>query len=140
MMSAFIGLICGCSRHDLDKKTAAQIITAFYVDAAPEPLLSEGLVKAGRGIVPYLCVEISNKNMPKRGYAILALGEIGDTRAIQTLKDILENETEPMDVRSDALRAIWHIDRLIGDNCAKILAGKSREVDRIIKLLQEDKI
>jgi HEAT repeat protein len=133
----FLLLVSGCFRAEIDQKEAQKILNDFYDDNVPEPILDRHLLSAGKAIVPYLLIEIQKRDMPKRGYAILALGKIGDRRALPVLIRILEDRSEIVYFRDDALRAIWHIDRKLGWEYAKKYAGENKEFDRTLELLKE---
>jgi HEAT repeat protein len=133
-------LLLGCFKSKIGEKEAKVIIQEFYADNVPEPIIDRHLLTAGKAIVPYLIVEIQNKDMPKRGYGILALGKIGDRKAVPVLIKIIEDHSELVYFRIDALRAIWHIDRKLGETYAAKFEGENREFDRTIQLLKEEKI
>jgi len=125
----------------MSSEEAQKVLNAFYADKVPEPILDRHLVNAGKAIVPYLLVEIKKKDMPKRGYAILALGKIKDKQALPALVQILNDQYESVQFRGDALRAIWHIDRKLGEESAEKLAGQyPADIDDLIQLLREGKI
>lgn len=130
----------GCSKTEIDEKEAQEVLHEFYTNKEPEPIVDQPLLSAGKAIVPYLMIEIQKKDMTMRGYAILALGKIGDRRALPVLMKILEDRSELVYFRSDALRAIWHIDRKLGEEYANKYTGESREIDRTIELLRAGKI
>jgi hypothetical protein len=124
----------------LTERKAQQILHEFYTEIVPEPLIGRQLSGAGKRMVPFLLPEIEKKDMPRRGYAILALGDIGDRRALPTLVTIFEDKSEFNDIRDAALRAIWHIDKRVGEELAKKHLGEDRYIDRTIELLRESKI
>jgi hypothetical protein len=98
------------------------------------------LVEPGEAIVPHLIIEIQKKDMKKKGYAILALGKIKDKRALPVLIEILDDRSESIYIRDDALRAIWHIDRRLGEQYVTKFSGQSPDMDRTIVLLREGRI
>jgi len=124
----------------MDKKEAQKVLNSFYTDKVPESINDRHLLRAGKAIVPYLVEEIQKKDMPKRRYAIGALGKIGDRRALPVLVKILGDRSELEYFRSDALRAIWHIDKKQGEELAKKYAGESIDIDTASQLLREGKI
>jgi HEAT repeat protein len=130
----------GCEKSTMTEIEAQKVLHDFYTFGEPEPYAATPLVKAGRAIVPYLVVEIQNKKMPKRRYAISALEKLGDRRALPVLTEILEDENEEFYVRGDALRAIWHIDKKIAEELSIKYAGKVKDLDRTIQLLRAGKI
>jgi len=126
-----------CARKTMNPEEARQVLNDFYADDVPEAFLDRHLVSAGRAIVPYIIVEIKNRSMPRRRYAIGALEKIGDRRALPVLITILNDSTELMYFREDALRAIWHIDRELGEEYAREYSGRNTEMDRAIELLRK---
>ena len=68
------------------------------------------LILGGRKVVAPLIMEIEKKDMARRRYAILALGNIGDAAAIEPLQQIVLDSAEVEFVRCDALMAIALID------------------------------
>lgn len=69
------------------------------------------LILAGSDVIPLLERDLLDPNMPRRRYAIGAVGNIGDESALPTLRKILENRSELDYIRCDALEAIAMIDR-----------------------------
>lgn len=124
----------------LSEEEAHEVLDYFYTDHAPEPLTERYLLRAGKAIVPYLLFEIKKKGMPKRLYAIGALGEIGDRRALPVLIEILEDRSEMMNFRTDVLEAIWRIDRKIAEEYAAKYVGESKDIERVLALLRDGKI
>jgi hypothetical protein len=132
--------ISGCLQTTMDEEEARKVLNEFYMLNEPEPLNDLPLLKAGKAIVPYLSLEIQKKDIPKRRYAIGALGKIGDKRALPSLLKIFEDRTEIWYFRSDAIEAIWHIDKNVGEEYASKHTGESKEIDRTIQLLRQGKI
>lgn len=130
----------GCGEAVMDEKQALRVLSEFYEDNVPEPVMDRRLLSAGKGIVPYVIKEIQRKDMPKRRYAISALGKIGDRLALPALVKILEDKSEADLFRGDALTAIWRLDRNLGEQLAKKYSGESPYIDRVIQLLAEGKI
>ena len=71
-----------------------------------EDQLMDPLVLAGPGVIPHVVRGVRDRNMPRRGYAILFLGMVEATEALPVLRSILDDDTEKDIVRGDALRAI----------------------------------
>ncbi len=128
-----------CS-NKMSPEEAQKVLNAFYTDNVPEEINDRHLVDAGKAIVPYLLVEIKKKDMPKRRYAIGALEKIKDKRALPILIEILQDHSEIFYFRDDALRAVWHIDKKLGEEFAKKLTGQYPSIDRTVQLLREGKI
>ena len=84
-----ISLLAGCGKPRLNENDAQKFLNYFYNDKVPEEITDRHLLTAGRGIVPYLIDEVQKRDMPKRGYAIGALGKLGDRRALPVLIKIL---------------------------------------------------
>ena len=72
--------------------------------------------------------------MPKRDYAILALGKIKDRRALPVLIQMIEKDTTVN--KGAVLVAIWHIDKKKGEEISSNLRGKDAYLDRTIELLK----
>jgi hypothetical protein len=138
LLGILVLFLSACTQTVRNEKEAQEILNKFYTDNVPEPINDRYLVNAGKSIVPYLLTEIQKENMPKRGYAILALGKIKDKRALPVLVQMIEKDTT-VD-KGDVLRAIWHIDRKEGEKISSSLSGKGVRLDRIIELLREGKI
>ncbi|HZP92847.1 MAG TPA: hypothetical protein VFB20_08200 [Burkholderiales bacterium] len=96
-------------------------IAEFFASNAAEDQLMDPLILGGRGVVAQLIKEVVKKDMPRRRYAILALGNIGDPAAIETLNLIALDPSEVEYVRCDALTSI----ALIDENRAKTLAERA---------------
>ena len=130
----------GCSKSTMSEKEAQKVLNSFYTDKVPESINDRHLLRAGKGIVPYLVEEIQKRDMPKRRYAIGALGKIADRRALPVLVKILEDRSELEYFRGDTLEAIWRIDKKMGGELAKKYSGESIYIDTVIQLLREGKI
>lgn len=133
-------LIYTFSEKAMTPDKAQRVLKDFYADNVPEVLNRRHLISAGKAIVPYLIVEIEKKDMPKRRYAIGALEEIKDKRALPVLIRILGDRSEIGYFREDALRAIWHIDKKLGEEYALKFAGQNPDMDRTIELLRGGQI
>jgi hypothetical protein len=133
-------VLTSCYRKPMDQREAQQVLNEFYTNREPESEMDYPLLRAGKAIVPYLTLEVSKRDMPRREYAILALGKIGDRRALTTLINILEDRLESLGARDAALRAIWHIDRGVGEKYAMKHTGEHKEIDRTIQLLREGRM
>lgn len=139
LISILLVPISGCSKSIMNEKEAQKVLNSFYTDKVPESINDRHLLRAGKAIVPYLIIEIQKKDMPKRGYGILALGKIGDRQALHVLTKIFEDQSELIYFRCDAIRAIWHIDEKLGKELAKKYAGENSYIDETIDL-REGKI
>ena len=82
----------------------------FYNNKTWECALEDPLVRAGRDVVPLVLESIPNREMPRRRYAIAALGDIGDPSAKPALQLILHDPSEENNFRADALEALQKID------------------------------
>ena len=129
-----------CSKSTISEKDAKQVLQQFYSDDAPESINDRFLLQAGKPIVPYVAAEIADRNMPKRRYAIIVLGTIGDARALPALEKIINDQTESAWIRGDALTAIWHINKEMGKEYARKYGGDKGYIDRTIQLLTEGAI
>jgi HEAT repeat protein len=88
----------------------AQFQSQSEYEVAEEELM-DPLLLAGADVVPLLISEVQKREMPRRRYAIAALGHIGDPRAITVLEQIASDRTETDYIRCDALEATARIDR-----------------------------
>ena len=133
-------LIC-CSKSNLNAQEAREILQKFYSDKdLAESQTDLYLLNAGKPIVPYLVKEIENRKMPRRQYAIVALGKINDPRALPVLEKIINDKTEEAFTRGNALTSIWHIDQKLGEEYAKKFGGDKGYIDNTIKLLKKGSI
>jgi HEAT repeat protein len=112
-----------CAADEVDYRTGgkrfAKVWVAFYDESFHEPEIDDPLIEAGRPMVPAICEAIAHQDMKYRGYAIGALGYIGDRRALPTLVALIENARETVSMRNQALLAIYRIDRALGARYAR---------------------
>ena len=101
----------------------AKVWTAFYKGDHEEELMTP-LIKAGPKMVPVIIEAISHKDMRLRRYAIGALGNLNDARALEPLTRIVEDKSEEEYFRSDALESIYKLDQGLGTRLAKQVAGQ----------------
>ena len=100
-------------------KRFAKVWHAFYDESFHEPEIDDPLIAAGRPMVPAICEAVAHPDMKYRRYAIGALGDIGDRKALPTLVALIENAGEAVYMRNDALLAIYRIDRALGTRYAR---------------------
>ena len=112
-------------------KEWAKVWTAFYNNQDGESELMTPLIKAGQKMTPAILEAISHKDMKQRRYAIGALGQLKDRRALEPLTAILKDEREEDYFRGDALHAIYQIDQKRGSELAKQFAGKGDNLKMI---------
>ena len=136
LLSVLSGVL-GCSPQALSEDEARKVLNDFYTDNVPESINDRHLLNAGKSIVPYLITEIQKEDMPKRGYAILALGKIGDRRALPVLIRMYENPTSRGVLQGVLLTAIWHIDRKLGEELASKYTDGDEFMNRTIELLKK---
>ena len=129
--------LAGCGKPRLNENDAQKFLNYFYNDKVPEEITDRYLLTAGRGIVPYLIDEVQKRDMPKRGYAIGALGKLGDRRALLVLIKILGDNSEIHYFREDALVSICYLDKSLGEEMIEKYAGQSESFDRQIELLKK---
>lgn len=87
------------------------VLNRFYTERdLAEDQLTDALILAGPKMVPLLELEISKREIPRRRYAISALGILGDNDSIPILEHILQDKSEKEEFRGDALLAIAKID------------------------------
>jgi hypothetical protein len=89
----------------------------FYL-ADHEPELDDPLIAAGRKMTLVILDAVAHKDMRLRRYAIGALGQIKDKRALPELERILRDRLEFEYFRGDALHAIYRIDHPKGSALA----------------------
>jgi hypothetical protein len=80
-------------------------------DAVAEDMLMDPLILAGKRVVPLVIQEARKKDMPKRGYAIAFLKNGGYKEALPFFMQILEDDCEDVLSRSNALKAMYVIDK-----------------------------
>lgn len=136
IIALVFALFFACSSR-LDEESANRIFQKFYEDKGPEEMLDRHLLDAGKDIVPFLVKEIQRKDMPRRSYAILAIGKLEDKRAIPALVSIFEDRTESEQIRGDSLSVILRLDESIGMKLASEHAGESKYIDRTIELYRK---
>lgn len=132
-----IFVLIGCGKPRLNENDAQKFLNYFYNDKVPEEITDRYLLTAGRGIVPYLIDEVQKRDMLKRGYAIGALGKLGDRRALPVLIKILGDNSEVHYFREDALVSICYLDKSLGEEMIEKYAGQSESFDRQIGLLKK---
>jgi len=91
----------------------------FRMSQDAEDQLMDPLILAGKSVVPLLIKEVQSKEAPRRRYAIHALGQLGDSSVLETLKTVLSDPSEADFFRCDALEAIALIDREKGNGLAQ---------------------
>lgn len=112
------------------------IINRFYTERdLAEDQLIDSLILAGPKVVPLLECEILNKEIPRRLYAISALGHLGNNNSIPILEHILQDKSEKEAFRASALEAIASIDLRYAQKIASeylhdtsIVAKRAKEV------------
>lgn len=81
-------------------------LALFERQAVDEASLTKPITSGGRAIGPLVLARISDKACPRRGYAILGLGDLRYAPAIPVLDGILTDQTEDKYIRHDAFRAL----------------------------------
>ena len=89
-------------------------LAAFNQEGGAEDQLMDPLILAGSEVIPLIEEDLVNPNVPRRRYAIGALGNIGNRAALRVLQRILGSRAEPDYIRCDALTSIALIDRPAG--------------------------
>ncbi len=119
LATAILMLMVVSCRADIDPPvTPRQILDEFYAYDGVEDTLMDPLIVGGQNVVPILLVEIRRSEMPKRRYAIGALGNIGDQRAVSVLEGIAADDGEVEYIRCDCVQAIALIDWSAGRDLA----------------------
>lgn len=98
-----------------------------------EVQLADPLILAGRSAVPLLLSEIASQDMPRRGYAVLALGDIGDPAVVARLSEMVNDPTD--NARCDALRAIALIDQREASALARELKTDGEQCLSTLKVM-----
>ena len=106
----FVGLAAAYLYRAIPHSSEKALVMFFNSNFA-EDQLADPLILAGKKVVPRLLEEITKKDMPRRRYAIYALGQIGEPSAIPILESIMNDSSEADYIRCDALEAIALIDR-----------------------------
>jgi hypothetical protein len=96
-----------------------------------EPELDDPLIAAGTQMTMAIVEAIAHKDMRLRRYAIAALGQMKDKRALPQLERILRDKGEVDYFRGDALHAIYRIDQAKGTAHAVELANENDYLRRI---------
>lgn len=122
---ALLGLAgCGVAVWSRAPRSPEDAVRQFYdTTGKMEDQIMDPLILAGPKVVPLLNHDVQSKDMPGRRYAILALGHIGDRRALATLKKILDDPNEVPLLQGDALEAIALIDSAAGQDEARRYRG-----------------
>ena len=107
------------------RPTPDAALREFQQANGPECELGRPLVMAGEKAVPAIVEAITNPEMPRRRYAIGALGDIGSSEALNFLQQILQDDAEIDDFRADALEAIYKIDADRGLETARLYTQRS---------------
>lgn len=95
------------------------VLNRFYTEQdLGEDQISDSLILAGFRMVPLLEKEVLKKDIPRRLYAIQALGMITNRNSIPVLEQILKDKTEIASFRASALRAVAVIDINIAQQLA----------------------
>lgn len=111
-----------------DNMSSPQVMEEFYGWNGAEDTLMDPLIVAGDRIVPHILQDISDRSMPKRRYAIGALGNIGDRIAIPVLANIALDIAEVEYIRCDCVQAIAMIDWEEGVRVAGLIARDSEQL------------
>ena len=104
LILTFVGVVVSC------RPSPEAALAEFRSANVPECAIARPLVLAGRKVVPLVVAAIEDRQMPRRRYAVAALGSLGDTRAVDPLFAILSNPEEKDVFRADALQAINKLD------------------------------
>jgi hypothetical protein len=83
-----------------------------------EDQLRDPLILAGSDVVPLVIEAVAWRDMPLRRYAISYLGIARQPEAASVLTEILRDEAEIDYFRSDALQALYRIDRSLAASLA----------------------
>jgi len=81
-------------------------LTQLLAKPALRSLAVDALVRYGKEVTPLLLEQLQSENTEIRRAAVLALGKIGDSRAVPALTDLLTNDPETTVVTAGALASI----------------------------------
>lgn len=107
--------------------SAAAALESFYRRDVAEDQLMDPLILAGADVIPLLERDLLNPEMPRRRYAIGALGNIGEPSALPILVRIVQTGSEADYIRCDALSAVARIDRRAADQLIRAAPSLERE-------------
>jgi len=110
--------VASCEADSGSSVNPQQVLDEFYSYDGAEDTLMDPLIVGGKDVVPSILQAIQMTEMPKRRYAIAALGNIGDPRAIPVLEMLSETVTEPGYIRCVSTQAIAQIDWDAGQTLA----------------------
>ena len=119
----FISILSCTQEYEI--KSPSESLNYFYTYEGAEDQLMDPLIVAGQDVIPLIIQEIKHKDMPRRRYAIGALGNLQDESAIPSLELLLKDSTEKDYFRCDALNAI----SLINFKRAEALSSAYRETE-----------
>lgn len=120
-------LLISCGEKEIIELSSDEALNKFYSSEVAEDQLQDPLILAGDKVVPLVLSEIKNKDMPRRRYAIGALGSIGNPLALPVLEGILNDGFEKDYFQCDALEAIAMIDFNYAKKLAKINLDSSSD-------------
>lgn len=96
----------GVSVYSQIPDTPQLAVKAFYERDVAEDQIMDPLILRGPTVIPLLERDLSDPQMPRRRYAIAALGNIESTSALPILERLARDEAEIDYIRCDALAAI----------------------------------
>lgn len=126
-------------QKSLSAEEVRAIIGELYDSQVPGLIAQEHLIQAGTRIVPSLLKEVRKKELPKREHAILALGSIKDDRAVITLIQIFEDDSEADPVRQASLKSLSHIDKELARLVARKHETDSPGISAMLREMEEEK-
>lgn len=102
-----------------------------------EDMLIDPLLLHANRVAPLVIVEIENKDMPRRRYAIGFLGQAGRHEALPILRRILADSAEADYFRADALQAINLIDPVEGNRLALDFLSSSNLLGHVARRMRD---
>ena len=104
--AALVAVVHECAQHSDQPEVIPLLIEVLgYNNAAAAQVALQGLVRAGRQAVPELLQRLDGYNYGARAYAVRALAQIGDPRALPVLQEAARFDFAPS-VRRAALRGL----------------------------------
>ena len=107
--AALLAVVHECVQHSDQPEVIPLLIEVLgYNNPAAAQVALQGLVRAGRQAVPELLQRLDGYNYGARAYAVRALAQIGDPRALTVLQTAARSDFAPS-VRRAALRGLGNL-------------------------------
>ncbi len=134
ILTVIIGLVgLATVFHLLSRPSAEAVMADFYSSDSVEEMLMDPLILNADIVAPHVIVEIQNKDMPRRRYAIGFLGNEKVESTLPVLRSILNDSTELDVFRADALESIYQIDHVEGKHQAQNFSARQDHLGYIAR-------